>query len=181
MVALGDTDPLEWRRLHPASSRAPTHSHAFQMSWRLHWTSKDAFQGLPIRNSVWIPPAVVWSHWATMTLWRGRLHPASSRSPTLSHAFQMTWRLQWTSKDAFQGLPIRNGIRRPPAVVWLDWATLTLWRGANSILPLHTLPRLPIDFDTTMELQNLSKHSKTSGSGVASGALQLSYGRTGRH
>ena len=44
-------------------------------------------------------------------------------------------------------------LQDPPAVIWSQWATLTLWRGANSILPLQPLERLPNNLATPMDLQ----------------------------
>jgi len=70
-----------------------------------------------------------------------------------SNAFLTTWRLQWTSKDAFQSLRVRNGVWRPPADEWSHRATLTLWRGADSILPLELLKCFPNGLAVPMDLE----------------------------
>jgi hypothetical protein len=85
-----------------------------------------------------------------MTLWSG----ANSILPLVPLQRLTTWWLQWTFFDAFQGLPVKNGVWRPPAVEWSHWATLTLWSGADSILPLLRLQRIPNDFGTPMDLQS---------------------------
>ena len=54
MVALGDTDLLEWRRLSPASSSYPTPSKRLGQGVL---NSREAFQGLRVRNGVPLPPA----------------------------------------------------------------------------------------------------------------------------
>ena len=60
----------------------------------------------------------------------------------------------------FQSLPVL-WCRCPPAVVWSQCATLTLQRGADSILPLETLERFPNGLATPVDLQ--SHFSKSPG------------------
>ena len=57
------------------------------------------------------------------------------------------------SPPDFQALQAKNGVWHPPAVVWSHWATLTLWSGSDSILPLLPLERFPNDLATPMDLQ----------------------------
>ena len=64
MVALGDTDPLEWHRFHISSF---PHSTAFQIVFRLQWIATATFKMPPVQEWRRRLSAVVWSHWATMT------------------------------------------------------------------------------------------------------------------
>jgi len=56
----------------------------------------------------------------------------------------MASRCQWTSSSALQSFPVKNVVWRLPAVKWSQCATLTLWRGADSMLPLNCSDAIPV-------------------------------------
>ena len=81
-----------------------------------------------------------WSHYATLTLVSGASHffPFYGSNAILKALPSCT-----NSRVASRDLFVKNGVWRPPAVVWSHWATLTLLSAAGSILPLDTLSRFP--------------------------------------
>jgi hypothetical protein len=72
------------------------------------------------------------------------------------NAFLTSRQLLWTSFVALRSLLVTNVLRRLPAVVRSQCATLTLWRGADSMFPLETLRRVPNGFAVPMDLQSRS-------------------------
>jgi len=99
-LSYGRTDPLEWRQLHPASSRSPTPSNRLLRAARTPGKLCKA-SGSEI---LYGPPAVVWSHCDAAQ----RMGDAdrSGRNPSclfmLSHASQKTWARSWPCTSRFR-------------------------------------------------------------------------------
>ena len=175
MVALGDIDPFG---VAPTPPCLFNRSNAFLTTWRLQWTSKDAFQSLRVENGVWRPPSVVWSQCATLTLWRG----ADSMFPLetlrrFPNGFAVPMDLQSRSPrpSGQEWLPAPSSCR------WSLWATLTLWRGADSKLLPEPFSRYSNGFSLLMgvysRLAQLPGPKWLHMSRMASASLQSSYGR----
>ena len=127
MVALGDTDPLEWRSLCPSFSSVPRLS---PWSFVSTVSPMSPFQSLPVSNGVGALPL---SHVRTGL----RRHLQSRFYPTFLlytlPRVPSSYPLPMAVDSLIKKPPALEWRRCPPAVVWSPWATLTLWSGTGSV------------------------------------------------
>ena len=145
-------------------------------TWWLQWTSFDAFQSLRVRNGVWRPPAVEWSHWATQTLLSG----ADSILPLL--------RLQRSPNDFGTPMDLQRRFPTPPRQEWrlAPSSCRVVALGDADPLVRRRLHLAACKAVTLSECLGDScvppmTLSDASWSRNGSGALQLSCGRNVRH
>jgi hypothetical protein len=173
MVALGDTDPLEWHRFHISSF---PHSTAFQIVFRLQWIATATFKKPPVQEWRRCPPSVVW-HWATLTLWSG----TDSNFPLETARTLSKW--LWASNGPLKP-PCKASRSRmasvPSSCRWSLWATLTLWSGTDSVFPCLQSRNFPHGRSLPLDRKcRLSKASRSRISSVRSHCRMVALGDAG--
>ena len=127
------------------------------------------------------PSSCRWSLWATLTLWKGTdamLPPEPFCR--YSHGFSLPMDVLSRSR----GPSGQEWLPAPSSCRWSLWATLTLWKGTDSMLPLEPLRRYSNGFAVPMDLHGHLVQPPgpkwLQMSRMASTSLMLSNGHPGR-